>query len=159
VLSLAWGSVVRQLAAGLNIDLDEVAERHVRVPAPEDFDIAAGHIPEGSAAALRFEVLGMVEGQPAVVLEHVTRLRDDLCPDWPQPAQPGGSYRIEITGEPSYAVDVCLSSRRGDHNHAGLVATAMRVVNAIPAVVAAPSGIRTTLDLPLVTGRGLYTAG
>ncbi len=159
VLSLAWGSVVRQLAAGLGIDLDEVTERHVRVPAPEDFEIAAGHIPKGSAAALRFEVLGMVEGQPAVVLEHVTRLREDLCPDWPQPAQPGGSYRIEITGEPSYAVDVCLSSRRGDHNHAGLVATAMRVVNAIPAVVAAPPGIRTTLDLPLVTGRGLYAAG
>jgi hypothetical protein len=32
----------------------------------------------------------------------------------------------------------------------------MRVVNAIPAVVAAPPGIRTTLDLPLVSGRGLY---
>ena len=63
---------------------------------------------------------------------------------------------MEITGEPSYTMDICLSSRRGDHNHAGLVATAMRVVNAIPAVVAAPPGIRTTLDLPLVTGRGLY---
>jgi hypothetical protein len=159
VLSLAWGSVVRQLAAGLGIVLDEVTERHVREPAPEDFDIASGHIPSGSAAALRFEVRGMVGGQPAVVLEHVTRLREDLCPDWPQPAQPGGSYRIEITGEPSYAVDICLSSRRGDHNHAGLVATAMRIVNAIPAVVAAPAGIRTTLDLPLVTGRGLYTPG
>jgi 4-hydroxy-tetrahydrodipicolinate reductase len=159
VLSMAWGSVVRQLAAGLGISLDEVTERYTREPAPEDFDIASGHIPKGSAAALRFEVLGMVGGQPAVVLEHVTRLREDLCPDWPQPAQSGGSYRIEITGEPSYAVDVCLGSRRGDHNHAGLVATAMRIVNAIPAVVAAPAGIRTTLDLPLVTGRGLYAPG
>ncbi|MDP7705889.1 diacylglycerol kinase [Mycobacterium sp. TY815] len=156
VLSLAWGSVVRQLAAGLGISLDEVTEKYQRVPAPEAFDIASGHVPEGSAAALRFEVLGMVDGRPAVVLEHITRLREDLCPDWPQPAQPGGSYRVEITGEPSYAMDICLSSRRGDHNHAGLVATAMRVVNAIPAVVAAPSGIRTTLDLPLIPGRGLY---
>jgi 2,4-diaminopentanoate dehydrogenase len=158
VLSLAWGSVVRQLAAGLGISLDEVTEQHVREPAPEDFDIASGHIPKGSAAALRFEVRGMVNGQPAVVLEHVTRLRDDLCPDWPQPAQPGGSYRVEITGEPSYALDICLSSRKGDHNHAGLVATAARIVNAIPAVVAAPPGIRTTLDLPLITGKGLYAA-
>jgi len=159
VLSMAWGSVVRQIAAGLGISLDEVAEMYIREPAPEDFDIASGHIPKGSAAALRFEVLGMADGVPAVVLEHVTRLREDLCPDWPQPAQPGGSYRIEITGEPSYAVDVCLSSRRGDHNHAGLVATAMRIVNAIPAVVAAAPGIRTTLDLPLITGRGLYAPG
>ena len=156
VLSLAWGSVVRQLAAGLGVDLDQVTESHVREPAPEDFDIASGHIPKGTAAALRFEVRGIVGGRPAVVLEHVTRLRDDLCPEWPQPAQPGGSYRVEVTGEPSYAVDLCLSSRNGDHNHAGLVATAARVVNAIPDVVAAPAGIRTTLDLPLITGKGLY---
>ncbi|MBW0017237.1 MAG: diacylglycerol kinase [Mycobacterium sp.] len=156
VLSLAWGSVVRQLAAGLGISLDEVTETFVREPAPEDFDIASGHIPKGSAAGVRFEVRGMVNGEPAVVLEHVTRLREDLCPDWPQPAQPGGSYRIEITGEPSYAMDLCLSSPNGDHNHAGLVATAMRLVNAIPAVVDAEPGICTTVHLPLIPGRGLY---
>jgi 4-hydroxy-tetrahydrodipicolinate reductase len=98
----------------------------------------------------------MKDGRIPVVLEHVTRLRNDLHPDWPQPAQEGGSYRIEVTGEPSYAVDLCLSSPNGDHNHAGLVATAARVVNAIPAVVAAPPGITTTLDLPLITGKGLY---
>ena len=39
---------------------------------------------------------------------------------------------------------------------AGLVATAARVVNAIPAVVASAPGITTTLDLPLPSGRGLY---
>ena len=115
--------------------------------------------PTAHRLLVALEVHGLVDGKPAVVLEHVTRLREDLCPDWPQPAQPGGCYRIEITGEPSYAIDVCLSSPNGDHNHAGLVATAMRVVNAIPAVVAAPAGIRTTLDLPLITGRGLYSAG
>ncbi|KMO67662.1 MAG: Gfo/Idh/MocA family oxidoreductase [Mycolicibacterium rufum] len=156
VLSLAWGSVVRQLAAGLGIELDEVTETHERVPAPEAFDIASGHIAEGTTAAIRFEVRGMKDGEVAVVLEHVTRLRDDLCPDWPQPAQPGGNYRIEITGEPSYALDLCLSSPNGDHNHAGLVATAARVVNAIPAVIDATPGIVTALDLPPITGKGLY---
>ena len=156
VLSFAWGSVVRQLAAGLGIELDEVTETYIREPAPEDVDIASGRIAKGMAAALRFEVRGMKDGNVAVVLEHVTRTRNDLHPDWPQPAQEGGSYRVEITGEPSYAVDLCLSSRKGDHNHAGLVATAARVVNAIPAVVEAAPGIRTTLDLPLITGNGLY---
>jgi 4-hydroxy-tetrahydrodipicolinate reductase len=159
VLSIGWGSVVRQLAAGLGLELDGLEEIYVREPAPEDFEIASGHIAKGTAAALRFEVIGLVGGAPVVVLEHVTRLRDDLCPEWPQPAQPGGNYRIEITGEPCYAMDVCLSSPNGDHNHAGVLATAMRIVNAIPAVVAAPPGICTTLDLPLVTGRGLYAAG
>jgi hypothetical protein len=100
----------------------------------------------------------MAAGRPAVVVEHVTRLRGDLRPDWPQPAQPGGSYRVEIVGEPSYAVDICATSRNGDHNHAAIVGAAGRIVNAIPAVVAAPPGIRTTLDLPLVTGEGLFVA-
>ena len=68
----------------------------------------------------------------------------------------GGSYRVEITGEPSYAVDIVPSSRKGDHNHAAIVGAAGRIVNAIPAVIAARPGIVSTLDLPLVTGKGLF---
>lgn len=70
VLSLAWGSVIRQLAAGLGITVDEITEEYVRVPAPEAFDIASGHIPKDSAAALRFEVRGMVDGAPANPATH-----------------------------------------------------------------------------------------
>ena len=158
VLGIAWGCAIRQMAAGLGVTIDEITDSYIREPAPEAFDIAAGHIPKGGVAALRFEITGMVDSRPAVVVEHVTRLRHDLRPDWPQPAQPGGSYRVEISGEPSYAVDICPSSRRGDHNHAAIVAAAGRIVNAIPAVVTAPPGIRTTLDLPLVTGKGRYAA-
>ena len=156
VLSIAWGTSIRQLAAGLGIEIDDITESVEQEPAPEAFDIAAGHVPKGSVAALRFEIRGMVKGKPAIVIEHVTRLREDLRPEWPRPAQKGGSYRVEIVGEPSYAVDICPTSRKGDHNHAAIVAAAGRIVNAIPVVVAAPPGIRTTLDLPLVTGKGLF---
>jgi hypothetical protein len=159
VLGFVWGTAIRQLAAGLGVTVDGLTEWYAREPAPEAFDVAAGHIPAGGQAALRFEIRGMVAGRPAIVVEHVTRLRGDLRPDWPQPAQPGGSYRVEIVGEPSYAVDICPTSRHGDHNHAAIVGAAGRIVNAIPAVVAAPPGIRTTLDLPLVTGEGLFAAG
>jgi hypothetical protein len=158
LLAMAWGSSIRQLAAGLGIEVDEITEAYEREPAPEAFDVAAGHIPKGGQAAVRFEICGMAKAHPAIVIEHVTRLREDLRPDWPQPAQPGGSYRVEIVGEPSYTVDIRPSSRKGDHNHAAIVAAAGRIVNAIPAVVAAPPGIRTTLDLPLITGKGLYAA-
>lgn len=156
VLSLAWGSVVRQLAAGLDVELDAVEESYERLPAPEDFEIACGPIAAGTAAALRLEVRGMRGGRPVTVLEHVTRLHDDLAPDWPQPAG-HGCYRVVITGEPNYTIDLRLLGSDGDHNTAGLKATAMRLVNAIPAVVAAPPGILTALDLPLVTGRGLVS--
>ncbi|MDT5049474.1 MAG: hypothetical protein QOG75_5372, partial [Mycobacterium sp.] len=156
VLTFAWGTAIRQLAAGLGMELDEITESYQRERAPEDFDIAVGRVAKGTMAAVRFEIRGMVGGHPAIVVEHITRLREDLRPDWPQPAQPGGSYRVEIVGEPSYAVDICPTSRKGDHNHAAIVGAAGRIVNAIPAVVAAPPGIRTTLDLPFVTGSGLY---
>jgi 2,4-diaminopentanoate dehydrogenase len=155
MLSRAWGPTIRQLAAGLGIELDEITEWYEQEPAPESFDIAAGPIPAGGVAGLRFEIRGMSGGKPVLVLEHVTRLRDDLRPDWLRPAQPGGSYRVEITGEPSYTLDICPTSEQGDHNHAAILAGVGRVVNAIPAVIAAPAGIRTTLDLPLITGPGL----
>jgi hypothetical protein len=155
VLTRAWGPTIRQLAAGLGVEVDEITEWHEREPAPEAFDVAAGHIPKGGMAGLRFEIRGMVAGRPAIVVEHVTRLRGDLRPDWRQPAGPGGSYRVEITGEPSYAVDIAPTSREGDHNHSAILAGVGRVVNAVPAVVASPPGIRTTLDLPLVAGNGL----
>jgi hypothetical protein len=156
VLSIAWGTAIRQLAAGLGIDVDQIVESYQREPAPEDFRVAVGQIPKGTLAALQFEIRGMVRGHPAIVIEHITRLRPDLRPDWAQPAAGGGSYRVEIRGEPSYAMDIVPSSRYGDHNQAAICGAAGRIVNAIPAVIAAPPGIRTTLDLPFVTGQGLF---
>jgi len=156
ILSIAWGTAIRQLAAGLGIEVDEIKDSVEQEPAPEDFDVAVGTIKKGTVAAVRFQIEGMVKGKAVIVVEHVTRLRPDLRPDWAQPAQPGGSYRVEITGEPSYVMDICPTSRNGDHNYAAILAAAGRIVNAIPDVVAAAPGIRTTLDMPLVTGKGLY---
>jgi 4-hydroxy-tetrahydrodipicolinate reductase len=154
MLTTAWGSVVRQLAAGLGVELDEVEQVYERLPAPDTFEVASGIIEAGTAAALRFEVRGVRHGRAITILEHVTRLRDDLAPEWPQPVG-SGSYRVTVTGEPNYTLDLQLLGADGDHNTAGLKATAMRLVNAVPAVVTAPPGLLTALDLPLVTGRGL----
>ena len=156
VLGLAWGTAIRMIATGLGIEVDEIVEHWEAEPAPESYDIAAGRIEKGTIAALKFSISGMVAGHPAIVVEHVTRTRDDLRPDWARPASGGGSYRVEITGEPNYVVDVVPSSEHGDHNHAAIVAACGRIVNAIPDVMAAAPGIRTTLDLPLPTGRGTY---
>jgi hypothetical protein len=143
------------LAAGLGVQVDEITESYELEPAPEDIEVATGVIAKGTVAAMRFQITGVVAGEPVIVVEHVTRMRPDLRPDWAQPAQPGGSYRVEITGEPSYVVDICPTSEQGDHNYAAILAAAGRIVNAIPKVIAAPAGIRTTLDLPLGTGKGL----
>ena len=154
VLTMAWGSVVRQIAAGLGVTLTDVTEWYEREAAPEDFEVDSGTIKAGTAAALHFEVRGMVDDRAVVVLEHVTRLRDDLGAQWPRPAGQG-CYRVQITGEPNYTLDLQLMGTDGDHNTAGLKATAMRLVNAVPAVIDAPPGLVTALDLPMVTGKGL----
>ena len=154
VPTLAWGSVIAQLAAGLGLELERIEEWYERVPAPFDFEVDAGPVPEGSVAGLHFELRGIVDGKAVIVLEHVTRLHDDLAPEWPQPAGQG-CYRVRITGEPMYTVDMQMLGTDGDHNTAGLKATAMRIVNAIPAVVAGEPGLLTALDLPLITGKGL----
>ncbi len=44
ILTMAWGSVVRQIAAGLDVELDEVTEWYERLPAPEKFDVDSGPI-------------------------------------------------------------------------------------------------------------------
>ena len=75
VLTMAWGSVVRQLAAGLEVELDSVEEWYEREPATETFEVDAGTIEKGTAAALHFEVRGMRAGRAVIVLEHVTRLQ------------------------------------------------------------------------------------
>lgn len=153
VLGFAWGTAIRMMAAGLGLEIDEVVEHWEAEPAPESYDIAAGRIEEGTIAALKFSITGLVDGKAVIVVEHVTRTRDDLRPDWARPVSGGGAYRVEITGEPSYVVDIVPSSEHGDHNHAAIVAACGRIVNAIPDVRASAPGIRTTLDLPLTLRR------
>lgn len=157
-LSLAWGPVVHMIAAGLGVELDGVEEWHERAPAPETFEIAPGTVEKGTMAALHFEVRGMVDGESRIVVEHVTRLRDDLAPDWPQPTGAGG-YRVIVEGSPTWTLDLQMMGEDGDHNTAGVQGTAMRIVNAIPSVCEATPGLLTPLDLPLITGRGLMPRG
>ena len=54
VLTMAWGSVVRQIATGLGVTLTDVTEWYEREAAPEDFEVDAGTIAAGTAAALHF---------------------------------------------------------------------------------------------------------
>jgi 4-hydroxy-tetrahydrodipicolinate reductase len=152
VLSLAWGGTVRLLARGLGVELDEIRESHERRPAEHDIVLSYGKIAKGTMAALRFEVQGIVDGVPAIVVEHVTRMTDEIAPDWPH----GKGYKIIIEGEPQLTVSLDMADRHGDHAVAGVILTATRIVNAIPAVVAHEAGMLSALDVGLITGKGLY---
>jgi hypothetical protein len=151
-LKFAWACVVEMMADALDVQLDEVREVYERAAAERSFDVALGTITAGTAAGLRFEVQGIVRGRPAIVVEHVTRMHDDIAPQWPR-GHGSGSYRVVIKGSPALTCDFYLRGADGDHNTGGLCASAMRVLNAIPAVCAANPGLLSTLDLPIFSAR------
>ncbi len=151
-LSMAWGGAVRSVAAGLGVELDKVYEVHERLPLEEDITNAMGVFEKGTTGAIRFEIRGVIDGQNAIVIEHVTRLSDTIAPDWPQ----GSGYRITIEGEPKMVITMEMEDKHGDHAVGGVIQTATAIVNAIPAVVAHSSGMVAAMDLPKITGKGLY---
>ena len=57
-----------------------------------------------------------------------------------------------LNGTPSYKVEVVFDE--DDANIAGCTGTAARAVNAIPVVCAAPSGVCSFLDLPMISAAG-----
>ncbi len=158
VLSMAWGPVVRVIAAGLGVTLDEpLVEEVERRPATRSYETVSCDVAEGTMGSVRFRVVGTVDGVPRVTLEHVTRTDAESDPDWPTPLEGDGCYRIEISGEPQMKVEFSHHGEHGDHNVSGMIVTAQRLINAVPAVVAAEPGLVSPIDLPLVTGRGLVT--
>ncbi len=154
MLKGGWGGMVLLLADPLGMSLDEIREEHERLPAPETFETAMGKIEAGTCAGVRFEVQGIVDGRPALVAAHVNRLRDDVGPEWDRlsPGKTSG-YKIEVKGSPSFTCEIEPMGEDGDHNTAGITASAMRVVNAIPVVCEASPGVVSILDLPHFTAR------
>ncbi|TXS96171.1 diacylglycerol kinase [Parahaliea maris] len=150
-LPLMWGGTVRLIAEGLGVELDEIRETWERAPTPFSFDALGRTIEKGTCAAVRFEVQGIVGGQPRIVVEHVTRMHDDVVPDWPQ----GHGYVLNVKGEPNLECRFDMYDSTGDTALAGTGLTATRITNAIPAVCQARTGFLSALDLPLVTGKGL----
>lgn len=148
-----WGPVVSYVAAALGVELDDIRETYERVLTPRRLEVACGTIEAGTVGAVRFETIGVVDGRDAIVIEHVNRMAPDLAPEWAT-AERDGTYRIVVDGEPSLQCDLTLGTSSTDASDHGMVATTMRIVNAIPAVCAAPPGLVSSLDLPLTLPTG-----
>jgi 2,4-diaminopentanoate dehydrogenase len=146
VQSSAWAPSVRMVADHLGAPLERIRETYEKRVTERRLEVAAGAIDAGTVAAVRFETIGVVDGRDAIVIEHVNRMAPDVAPDWPT-ALRDGTYRIALEGEPTLHCELTLGGPR-DFAQQGLVATAMRVVNAIPYVVAAGAGLVSSMELP-----------
>lgn len=160
-----WGGSVQMIADALGVKLDEMREVYDRRPTPRPLDVAIGTLEAGSCGVVRIQAIGVVNGRDAIIVEHVNRMAHDLAPEWAACAEDVG-YRIEITGVPnilcnmSFSIDEARKAATGamKEGAGGMVATAMRVANAIPYVVNAAPGFYGALDLPLTVPQGAFAS-
>lgn len=144
-LSDIFRSTLSLVANAMGVQLDDIVEEFDVIRAEEHLDLPSVSVAPGTISGVRFKVKGMVAGETRVVVDHVTKLRDQ---DFPEvPFNSGGGYRAEIDGEPGVRLDLELTSAHKDNAHAALAACAMTLVNAIPQVCDAPPGVLTYLDL------------
>lgn len=156
VLTHSWGGMLKMVAQAIGVEISEIREVYERYYAVEDFECAMMPVKKGGCSAVRFEVQGIVDGKPLIVAEHVNRLAASEASDWPAaPSGRPGVHRVIVSGTPSVQLECFLSGEDGDHNTGGVQATAMRVMNAIPQVVAHPAGVISTLDLPFTPSRNM----
>jgi 2,4-diaminopentanoate dehydrogenase len=147
-----WAGVVASIAEQLGVTLDGIESAYELWPSEDSFEYQGRRIEPGTIAGFRFEIAGVIGGQKKVAVEHITRTREEQAPNWAH-GLAGDAYRVVIDGSPR--LDCEFNFREGDdHLAGGFNITAMRAVNAIPALCEAEPGVVSTFDLPPVTGRG-----
>ncbi|MBW2242168.1 MAG: dihydrodipicolinate reductase [Deltaproteobacteria bacterium] len=156
VLTFAWGHTIPMMADALGVTLDKIDTTWEKWAAPEPIDFQNGRIERGHCAAVRFQIRGWVDREPKIVVEHVNRITHAAAPEWPRgKIEENDCYRVDIRGNPDIVQETAFrGGANGDPNAGGCLATGMRAVQAIPAVCAAPPGLLSALDLPVIPGKG-----
>lgn len=146
-LNSLFSESVWMVADGLGAEPDRVESTLETALASSDLTTAAGIVKAGTVAGQHWCWTGIVGGVPRIVHETVWRMHDSVEPSWPR-----GRHRIALRGEPSMHIEFDAS-----YISDGLLGTAMHAVNAIAPVCDAEPGIRTLLELPWITPRGLWS--
>src|SRR5690606_17063906 len=82
VPTIVWGGQVRLMAHALGVALDEIPETVIRLSLDDTVTTRAmGDFGKGTQGAVRLEVPGIVQGEPRIVIEHVTRIHPYCAPD------------------------------------------------------------------------------
>ena len=125
--------------------------------ATQPIDSPIGIIEPGQVAGQRFVWDALVRDHVVVrVAVNWLMGEEHLDPAWHFGPE-GERFEVEVRGDPDTFVTIKgwqpSTVAEGLERNPGIVVTAMHCVNSIPAVCAAPAGVRTYVDLPLVAGR------
>ena len=156
VPTMVWGGQVRLMARALGVELDDIRETLDRRALQETVETERmGTFDAGTQGGLRFEIQGIVGGEPRIVVEHITRIHPSVAPDWPVVADGGaGAHTVIIEGRPRIEVTVAATDEGGNRAAGGNATAVARLVNAIPWLCAAPPGLYDALDVPLTPAVG-----
>lgn len=141
------------IADTLNAAIDDVTVTVDAAPATKDFEIFGRQVRAGTTAGQRWNFVGHRNGEPIIEFETLWTVGGEYPEHWPKPDD---GWTLTLEGDPSMRVHFfCLASFSRpasvqEHVRAGLVAVALQVVNAIPAICSAPAGFATMADLPLI---------
>ena len=156
-----FGDAVRMMADALSIELDDVRCEAGFAAATRDLEVSGMEIGEGCVAGVEASWQGVVHDRTVIDLQVRWRKGQHLEPDWP--VEHG--YRVDVEGRPRVKTRLDIlppedfeARSFADFMVLGMIATSLPAVNAIPQVCAAPPGIRSYAELPLVTGAGFVGA-
>jgi hypothetical protein len=162
VLGVGFAQAVRMVADTLGFATDaELHTSHDVAVATAPIDSPIGPIQPGTVAAQRFRWEAAVDGTP-VVTAAVNWLmgQESLDPAWTFGPE-GERFEVAVTGDPSVTVTFKgwhpESVAAGLARNPGIVATANHCVTAVPYVCRAEPGLKTFLELPLMSGRAAPT--
>jgi hypothetical protein len=145
----AFQGPLRQTADALNIPLDEVTASVDFAPTRSEVTIAAGVIPKGTMGAQRIVIAGKRGGKTVLQWRAHWYATADVsgADDWNFRES---GWTVLVEGDTPLKVDITYPVSEADYPNFTPNLTAHRPVNAIPFVVAAAPGMRTTADLPTI---------
>jgi hypothetical protein len=156
-LARSWNEPIDMIAEGLGSEVISYEAHHDFILANQPIETAVGIIEEGTIALNHYRHIGITREGTEIVQEQIWYVDDieqtRLQRKMDIPRQSG--WRIKIEGDVNINIDIDFPSEltQDERVAQGISTTAFHIVNAVPIVCEAPeAGLKTYLDLPMITG-------
>lgn len=158
--STVFSEGLEMMAKALKIELTDIQFKANYAAASADNDLGFMVIREGHVAGVEGHWLGLVDGRVVFDVGFKWNMGQHIVQPW----DIEHAYLLEVQGMPTFKLRLEILPPRDfvahslqDYMKLGMVITGLPAVNAIPAVCAAPPGIRSYADMPLTPAAGFVS--
>jgi len=158
MLKSFWYEPIDMVAAGLGVEVVEYEAKHDFILANQDIETAVGIIAKDTIALNHYQHIGKTREGTEIIQEQIWFMDDNeqtrLQSKMDIPRESG--WRIAIEGDVNLNIDVDFPSELTQEERVaqGMATTGNHLVNSVELVCGAGNpGIKTFLDLPMITGR------